>query len=241
MNIQTATISELESAAVYGIGVFILYIVAVVAIVGYEIRQAKQAHGIVSVGQYISKSIIYVIGFLLFVTLFMFAITGALPSGTENPSMGIDAFFNNIWLDQSLMTQLTTDSYIKNNGTDEVISAAQTILIIMMIAELVYLVLLFLLFFMLYSFAFSIVGLKYKQGNEEMDMAFVGNVALTLAIAMIGYLVITGITSSLLQSVLELGIRLNKIDGNINTEINIADDLARMIKIGVTKAKEVFN
>ncbi|HHO42406.1 MAG TPA: hypothetical protein ENN12_03500 [Epsilonproteobacteria bacterium] len=233
-DISALTLAKLEVVMIYGVSAFVLYIVAMVAIVAFEIRQAKQTAASTSMIPYITKTFLYVFGWFIGITLFILILISIMPGGGMNPAQGIDGFWHIDWLSPNTWRSLDY-GVIASSGTPEQLSSARFIAIVMMVIKLVYHVLLIVFFFMIFSFIHSIPSLKTKQAGEEMSAAYAGNMFIHFVFTILVFQILMGVLGILLTGLLDLAVSLNKINMTSDTEVSIVYDLTKFVRIGVNK------
>jgi len=232
-NLGSATLPELYTMAIFGIGALLIYIAPLVVIMGWEARQAKQAQGVTTVAPYVMKAMIYSIGWTLFVTAF-FVFPLIMVGGTDkaNPIYGIWSFFHVDWLDAGILSSLAAG--VGGSVADQ--KTAQAIAMIMMASRMAYTLMLMGFLFITFSFASTITGTKYKSQNDAMDFGFIGSFAITALTSIVAYNGILAVTSNTLESCVSFGIATGKITGGPmagNPTFDVGKDIAILVVAGL--------
>jgi hypothetical protein len=222
---------ELQSIVIFAIAAFILYIVAIVAISGWEIRQAKQAQGMTTITPYITKAFLYTLGWEFFVTLFFIALIALSPSGNTNPAVGIWAFWHIDWLSPDTLASLDGGK-IASTGTEAQLASEKVLVLIMATVRFVYILLLMIFYAMMVAFAFSIPVNRAKVQGEEFDAGFAMMIFIAFVAASLAYSMVLGITSSLLEGLMSFAEKLHKASMP-SGDFNIIEDLAAFVRLGI--------
>ena len=240
--VSNLTMNELNVVLVYGIGIFILVVVPVVVIAGYELKQIKQSNtgGIDAIVSGVMKTFIYSLLFLFFVMLVVMALIG-MSNTTINPAFGVEGFFKVEWLDTNVMTAISTGK-IAGLGDPQKLESAKSMVAILTIARFTYILLLMTFFLVMMTIANGVAFSDHKKSNDDSSASFM----MKLFIASVVSLLVFDVLMTMISQVLNAMVYFSDTVQGTSYEsqfgkINIIKDFVSLFNIGLNYASTHFN
>ncbi len=244
-SIQNWTLAQLEAATIYGTAAAVLYVGVVTMILWIEAYGAdKNSHGS-GVGHLMSaimRSTVLIIGWLLFVTIVLFLIVGAVnhPTGNTLPAYGIWAFWNVDWINHSVIASLTATPpctiYLDHGETG--LQMAQSLAFFMSVSKYVEIIVLgFILVILMKMVGWNQINNLQSQSVREREYTSFGDLIAFLFVflaAIISYELILSLINEMIESVLKFSERIHVPLPAPGPTINVMDDVWLMLKQAVT-------
>lgn len=240
-SISSWTMKHLEADVVFGIGALFLYILVPTALFANEVRMAKNSDdtsGTASILDAIAQGTMFIVSWLLGVTLFVLVIMILAPTGSAatmvNPIIGIWDFWDVDWMNSSVINSINTSSQIYLDLGDPGVEQAHALVLILSIAKVLDILLLFVLLILSIKLSMSLPMYKmrrtsHSQMNSDLDLSAIMTYLMVFMTGMILFNFLLNLDNMLLQSLFDYA--TSKLAGiSFSGDVNILDNLWNLIR-----------
>ena len=236
---DVGSIQELQTIMIFGIGSLLLYLVVPVALFANEVRLAKQSDdtsGTAAIFNSLFQAFFYIIAWSIFVSVIVFMVIKFGRADDTNPAVGIDRYWNIMWLEPNITSQLNTTFPVTTGETITERNKAELLVMILTWAKAIEYLLLGVLLGLSMKLTMSLPLVKLRRADhyKMTSQIDIGTLMSTFMIGILGWVVFTTILE--LESILLTSL-IQSYSSTSEDSINILNDLKDLLRLGIEKIK----
>ena len=238
-----ASMQELHTIMIFGIGSLFLYIVVPVALFANEVRLAKQSDdtsGTAAIFNSIVQAFFYIVAWSVFVSIIVFLVIKFGHKDATNPAVGIYRYWDIDWF---------ANGNLSSNFKGTQITQAKLIVLIITWAKAVELLLLGVFFALALKLSMSLPLLKMRRADHykmtsQIDVGTMMSIFMTGIVGWVIFMAILSFENIMIKSLLKEGHDLVNAETKslipiISEDKNIVtNDFQKLLKMGIAKIKD---